>query len=327
MATIRKRGDTWQVQVRRQGRTVSKSFLRRADAARWANQLEVSIDQSGLPSDTGSLKRLRVADIIERFRDKVCPKRRGGKNETYVLNALLRDPVVTTRLCDLRSEMFGDYRDRRLKSVAPGTVIRELGLVQHIFEFARTEWSIPVANPVKPIKKPKPPKHRERRLNAGELEKLLNACQQSRNKYLSPMLRLAVATGMRRSELVRLKWRDINYNDCTLHIPLTKTDEPRTIPLSSQARLVLLDVALHWTEGDNVFPTTSEAVKLAWKRLTQRAGINGLHFHDLRHEAVTSFFERGLSVPEVALISGHKDPRMLFRYTHLRAKDVASKLQ
>ncbi|MDA0341679.1 MAG: tyrosine-type recombinase/integrase [Proteobacteria bacterium] len=68
------------------------------------------------------------------------------------------------------------------------------------------------------------------------------------------------------------------------------------------------------------------AVRLSWGRLTHRAGIEDLHFHDLRHEAISRFFEMGLSVPEVALISGHRDPRMLFRYTHLRAEDVARKL-
>jgi integrase len=76
-----------------------------------------------------------------------------------------------------------------------------------------------------------------------------------------------------------------------------------------------------------VFRTTARALKLAWRRLTRRAGLDDLHFHDLRHEAVSRFFEKGLTVPEVALISGHRDPRMLFRYTHPRPEDIAVKLQ
>jgi integrase len=71
---------------------------------------------------------------------------------------------------------------------------------------------------------------------------------------------------------------------------------------------------------------TKDAAKMAWKRLVKRAGLKDLRFHDLRHEAISRFFERGLSVPEVALISGHRDPRMLFRYTHPRAEDIAAKL-
>jgi integrase len=80
------------------------------------------------------------------------------------------------------------------------------------------------------------------------------------------------------------------------------------------------------SSSEQIFPVTDVAVRQAWDRLVKRAGITNLHFHDLRHEAISRFFEMGLSVPEVALISGHKDPRMLFRYTHLRAEDVVRKL-
>ena len=78
---------------------------------------------------------------------------------------------------------------------------------------------------------------------------------------------------------------------------------------------------------DHIFPLSANAARLAWERLKARQSIADLRFHDLRHEAISRFFERGLSIAEVALISGHKDPRMLFRYTHLSAEDVAKKLQ
>ena len=74
------------------------------------------------------------------------------------------------------------------------------------------------------------------------------------------------------------------------------------------------------------FPINANAFRLAWDRLRNRAGLVDFRFHDLRHEALSRFFEMGLSIPEVALISGHKDVKMLMRYTHLRAKDLARKL-
>ena len=74
------------------------------------------------------------------------------------------------------------------------------------------------------------------------------------------------------------------------------------------------------------FPINDNAFRLAWDRLKRRAGLRDLRFHDMRHEAISRFFEQGLNIAEVALISGHKDPRMLFRYTHLKAKDVLKKL-
>ena len=75
------------------------------------------------------------------------------------------------------------------------------------------------------------------------------------------------------------------------------------------------------------FPVTSNGFRLAWERLRSRAGLSNLRFHDLRHEAISRFFELGLNIPEVAVISGHKDPRMLFRYTHLRAESLIHKLE
>ena len=74
------------------------------------------------------------------------------------------------------------------------------------------------------------------------------------------------------------------------------------------------------------FPVNANAFRLAWERLRKRADLCDLRFHDLRHEAISRFFEMGLSVPEVAVISGHKDARMLFRYTHLRAEDLVNKM-
>ena len=102
-------------------------------------------------------------------------------------------------------------------------------------------------------------------------------------------------------------------------IPETKNGHQRKIPISYKAWTIFKEVPLP-------FPVSSNALKLAWSRLKKKGNIKDLHFHDLRHEAISRFFEKGLSIPEVALISGHKDVRMLFRYTHLKAEDILRKL-
>jgi integrase len=247
--------------------------------------------------------------------------------ETIVINAFLRNELANKRLSDLTPEGFARYRDQRLKLVRAATISRELGLVQRILEVAKIEWSVPLGdNPIKAIRKPKADKARERRLQNNEWERLIEASRRSRNSLLLPLAKLALATGMRRGELLNARWGDINWLASTLHIPHTKTGEPRTIPLSEQAKRVLATLAIDWSEDAKIVPLSAEAAKLGWARLTRRAKINNLTFHDLRHEAVSRFFEQGLTVPEVALISGHRDPRMLFRYTHLKAEDVAHKL-
>ena len=328
MATIRQKNGKWQALVRhRTLPTISRTFLARADAVRWSKQTEAEVDRHGIGPDRSILRRLTLGDLLRRFRDEVCPYRRGRSVETFTINGFLRSDLAGKRLADVTPEGFATYRDQRLKLVRPGTVNRELGLIQRVLEVAKVEWAIPIAgNPVKAIRKAKSDKPRERRLRAGEWERLLEASRETRNPFLFPLVQLALATGMRRGELLNARWTDLNWTASTLHIPLTKNGDPRTIPLSSQAKHVLAGQGLAWSNEARIIPISAEAAKLGWQRLTKRAGIEDLHFHDLRHEAVSRFFELGLSVPEVALISGHKDPRMLFRYTHLRADEVAKKL-
>jgi len=134
---------------------------------------------------------------------------------------------------------------------------------------------------------------------------------------------IAIQTGMRRGELLKIKWQDLDLEERTLQLYDTKNGEDRKVPLTTAAASIL---AKWSSSSERIFPVTSVAVRQAWDRLVKRAGITNLHFHDLRHEGISRFFEMGLSVPEVALISGHKDPRMLFRYTHLRAEDIVRKL-
>ena len=104
---------------------------------------------------------------------------------------------------------------------------------------------------------------------------------------------------------------------------MTKNGSGRRVPLTDRAVQILTSLR---REGGLVFPVTSKALQIAWRRLARRAGIEDLRFHDLRHEAISRLFERGLNVPEVAVMSGHRDPRMLFRYTHPRPEDIARKL-
>jgi len=329
MATIRKRGDRWQARVRRKNcPTISRSFRLKADAERWASGIEVDSDRNALQADPRVLESVKLSDLVCRYRDTVAVKHRGYKIEAFILNAFLRHPIAQTKLSELAPSHFAAYRDERLKKVRPTTLNRELGLVQIACDLAKREWGIPIRNnPVKEISKPRRGAGRERRLCEGELSILLKALEVGRSPFMKSVVLFAVETGMRRGEILRAKWADVNRTESTLHIPVTKNGHPRTIPLSPGAMKVLEGISGEHRAGDLIFPVSGEAVKRVWQRLVRRAGIEDLHFHDLRHEAVSRFFEMGLSVPEVALISGHKDPRMLFRYTHLRAVDLVEKLK
>ena len=326
MASFRKRGPwQWQAQVRKKGQPLqSKTFETRAEAEQWARAIEFEMDK-GVFVSRAEAESTTLKELFERYLDEVTPLKKGAASETNRLKALMRLPLARRYVAGIRGMDIARFRDERLRKVTPSTVKRNLVLLGHVFEVARKEWGIYLHNPVRDIKIPADNRPRDRRLQAGEEARLLDACQARRNPWLLPIVQLALETTMRQGELIRLRWEHIDLNRRTAHLPDTKNGESRTVPLSTTAIRVLraLPRSLH----GQAFPgVTTEAIKRAYIRAVRRAGIENLRFHDLRHEATTRLFEKGLNIMEVASVTGHKDLRMLRRYTHLKAEDLARKL-
>ena len=179
-------------------------------------------------------------------------------------------------------------------------------------------------NPLRQVSKPKENPARDRRLEIGEEKLLLEGCGQSKNAYLRHLVVVAIERAIRRGELLKREWKNINFTDRTAYLPTTKNGSPRTIPLSTRAIQELKTMPVD--VSGRVFPLSETALRGLWRRTMKRTGLENLRFHDLRHEATTRFFELGLNVMEVSTITGHKDLRMLKRYTHIRASDLALKL-
>ncbi|MEI2735400.1 MAG: site-specific integrase [Rhodoblastus sp.] len=273
-----------------------------------------------------------LGDTLARYGKEVTPLKRASESESHHLKQITRHPISKLQLARLSSADVATFRDDRLKTVAGSTVRKELGLLANVLKTARNEWGLTAsAEAVRAVRKPPAARGRDRRLLPGELEALLKAFGQCRNKTVRRVFLFALATGMRRGEVLSLVWSDVDLVSATAHLPLTKNGEARTVPLGPEAIAVLREVIRQWPKqtspSGQVFPLSANSLKLAWQRVKCRADIVGLRFHDLRHEAISRFFELGLTVPEVSLISGHKDTRMLFRYTHLRPEAVAEKLK
>jgi len=326
MATIRKRGNRYQVQIRRLGtRAIAKSFLKRADALEWSRMMEARADRGDLPVSSAELKGIKVKDILIRYRDTVCIKKRSCETEVYTINAFLKTRIALMSLTQVTPADFYTYREKRLRTVKPATINREFGIYKHAFDTALIEWGFPrFRNPLENIKKLKMNNGRDRRLEEDELNRIEQAASRTKNPYIMPIIFFALETAMRRGEILNINYHDIDYKTKTLHIPITKNGHSRTIPLTARAIEILRTVKM--LEYNKPFPITANALRLSWERLTVRAKVDDLCFHDLRHEAISRFFERGLSIPEVALISGHRSYAMLQRYTHLKAEDVGKKL-
>ncbi len=328
MPTIRKRGKAWHVQVRRAGYPpLTKSFTTKTDALAWSREKERSIDRAELPPNIGDLKRLTIGNLLTRYRHEITPRKRGAVTERSRLGILLSHRISQTSLNNLSGGIIAQYRDDRLRKVKPASARRELTILRHVFEVARRDWDIPIReNPFVRVRMPPDSPARERRLVGDEEAKLFAAIGPRAAWYLRPFLILLIETGMRRGELLSIRWQDIDFTRRTVQILKTKNGYSRRIPLTPTA-LETLKAILRDSNQERVFPINAGAVRLAWVRLCRKAGLIDLRMHDLRHEAVSRFFEYGLSIPEVTLISGHRDPRMLNRYTHLKPELVAAKLE
>jgi integrase len=272
MATIRKHRKKWQVQVRRAGaRPCSKSFQLRRDAEEWAREMERRADRQDLPQDMKILQQTKLRDLVERYVNSITVKKRGGHFEGVVLRRFMRHQICSRRLSELRTEHFAAYRDERLLGIKASTLKRQLNPVRHMFEIARDEWGVPIEkNPLKKLKLDAEDQRRERRLTEGEFERLIEAANSRRNPLIPSIIRFAIATGMRRGEMLAMQWKHIDRTQRSLLIPETKTGQSRTIPLIATALDVLSECG---KVDDRVFPITANAFRLAWERVKQRAGI------------------------------------------------------
>lgn len=274
-------------------------------------------------------------DLFEAYHDKVSPTKRGGDVEQIRLKVLMASPLAKYSVKNLTPEVMAKWRDDRLTEVSGSTVGRELTLIAHVIEKARKEWGMELAeNPAHVVSRPKQAPHRERRLRGDEEARLLDAADKTHSKvcpgYLHQAIILAVETAMRQAEIAELRWEFINLKDRVIRLRPTvdfhiKNDSARTIPLSLRA-VAALTAAGEKTTGQVFKGVTPEGLKRAFIRTTERAEIEDLTFHDLRHEATSRLFEKGLNIGEVKQITGHKTMSALERYVHMDVSKIAHRL-
>lgn len=218
------------------------------------------------------------------------------------------------------------YRDRRLETCQPSTVARDLAVLSSIFNHARREWQIGTLNPVSAIRKPAVGPGRDRVLSVAEERRLLHYALPTgrRNPLLLPLLRVALETAMRKGELLGMRWEDVDLDRAVVQLQMTKNGSSRRVPLSSNAVLVLKSIPRH--DSGNVFPIGVAALDRMFRRLCQRAQVDGFRFHDLRHTATTRLAAKLPNIIELAAVTGHQSLQMLKRYLHPSAEELARKL-
>lgn len=275
-----------------------------------------------------------MREALAKYCASVSIAKKGYGQEKYRIEQLCRSFIGDKTARAVTSIDIATYRDARLseinprtkKALSPSTVRLEMSLLSNFFDIGRIEWGICDANPVANVRKPKAPPGRDRRLTPREDRLILRYAYKHVNPDLYSIVVLALETAMRQGEILKLTWEHINLKSRIAHLPDTKNGTKRDVPLSIKARDALIRMGVK--NSGRVFGYTAEGLKSTWRFMLLKIGIEGLHFHDLRHEAVSRLFELGtLDIMEIAAISGHKSLAMLKRYTHLKAQRLVHKLE
>lgn len=358
MASIRERIDatgkkSFHVQIRIKGfPPQTQSFDNKTIAKQWAQRVETEL-REGRYMPHAVAQRHTVQEMLETYRDRVLnplkPKRvrdQGQQLQWWI------DKIGRYSLADITPAIIGKHRDELLatmfgtkkpKLLAPATVVRYLAVLSHAFSVAVKEWEWLPESPMSKVKKPKVANGRVRYLSADELDCLRSAAALSENKYLAVVVEVAIATGMRYSEIMNLRWSDVLLNEqglCGLAVlEETKNGERRGVPLTGrgQSAMDALRQAHMKNNKGNVnanvllFPSATKIdkpveLRKSWETTLKRAGIENFRFHDLRHTTASYLAMEGATGPEIAEVLGHKDLQMVKRYAHLSKAHITGVL-
>lgn len=341
---------TWKAIIRKRGWPASiKTFRLKRDAEDWARRTEDEMVR-GVHIQRAPSERTTVSTALQRYLKEVTPTKRPFSRVTEVARAKTIDSFLGQySLAAVTPELVAQFRDARLtgdidrktgkrKPRAANTVRLDLALLSHLFTIAIREWGMGLTyNPVLIVRKPSPGPGRNRRLAPGEEARLLEAVSKHSNPKLRWIVLIALETSMRSSEVTSLRRQQVDLHRRIVRLLETKNTMPRTVPLSRTATALFQEALNH-----PVRPIDTDLVffgepgrdgmrrpydfNKAWLEIKASVGLKDLHFHDLRHEAVSRFVEAGLGDQEVAAISGHKSMQMLKRYTHLRSEDLVERL-
>jgi integrase len=242
---------------------------------------------------------------------------RAYTRESGIMETHLKPFFLARKLADIRRVDVQRFITHRSGKVSAASVVKELNVLKHMLGLA-VEWELIPTNQAHGVKPPRVPAGRVRYLQPTELREVLEACPE----WLRPIAALAAATGMRRGEILGLRWMDVDSEGKRIMLPQTKNGDGRIVYLNTLAIDALAAVVppkkVRSTDcifsGESINP---ENVSVAFLRACRLVKISDFRFHDLRHTAASWMRMKGADIHTVALILGHKDLRMAARYQHL----------
>jgi integrase len=340
MANIQKRVSqngkaAYRVRVRLKGYPLqTASFECLTDARKWAQQTEAAI-REGRHFKITEAQRHTLSALIDRYVNDVLPGKRDGLHQARQLR-WWKEQLGSYTLADVTPALIAEYRDRlasgitnRKEKRSPATVNRYMAALSHAFTIAVKEWQWLEDNPLRKVSKPKEPRGRVRFLSDEERECLLEACRESSNPDLYPAVVLALSAGARQSEIMTLRWHQVDIAAKVIRLEHTKNGERRALPLVEHALELMRERAkVRRIDTDLIFPSKVDPAKpidlrTPWEAALKRARIEDFRWHDLRHSAASYLAMNGATLAEIAEVLGHKTLQMVKRYAHLSEQHVA----
>lgn len=235
--------------------------------------------------------------------------------------ALITEKIdkLSRRTVKRTDKKTGEAKQKRIK---PSRINRYTAAFSHVCSVALNEWEWLEENPMAKIRKLEEPRGRTRFLDDEERTALLAACKKAHYEPLYLIVVLALSTGARRSEIMNLRWKDIDLKRGQIVLHITKNKERRVIPLTGHAfELVLQHQKIRRIDTDMLFPSKRGdkpyEIKKSWDKALEEANVEDFRFHDLRHSAASYLAMNGASLAEIADVLGHKTLAMVKRYSHI----------
>lgn len=328
MASLSKRKNSWRVQIYVNGIRDSGTFSTKGEAQAWASMRETELRAQ---KKTGVVTGKTLADALDRYEMEVSPQKKGSRWESIRLSAIREHEVNGKKLGEYRMteitpEILGKWRDSRLKEIKGSTFNRDMNLLSNVFTVARREWRWVAASPTKDVRRPKNPAPRDRRITQEEIDRLSltfgfdGSPVTTKGQAVGAAFLFAIETAMRAGEICALRPEWIDGRVAHLPASAVKNGVKRDVPLSKRALEILALLP-----QDRLFDITPSSLDAMFRAGRGRANIEGLTFHDTRHEAITRLSKK-LGVLELARAVGHRDLKMLQVYYNESAADIAERL-
>ena len=327
MASIRKlKSGKWQVVIRKSNhKAIFKTFIEKAVARKWARTVESQIEKD-VYTDYGNAETITIKDLIIKYRDEIVVEHKACKSTTHKLNKLMRYDVAAEFLLRLRSShIYNFQKELESEGSAPKTINIYVQLLHQIWTTAKKKWSInlPAQSPFELVTLEKVDNERDRVLTYKEYDSLIAAAAESKLLILRDFIEFLYCTGARYSEAMNLLRDDVDFEKKVGTFRDTKNGEDRTIPLADNVLVILK----RYPFGKTFFRVTSyDSYNWFFNQACKRAGVEDFVSHDLRACFITNALLSGMTIPEVAVLSGHKDWKMLKRYTRIKPEDLQEKV-